>query len=134
MSAPSALSKLTVFSGTVGVGSLGTEQKPWACWRLSSGLVNCTFERAAVCASAGWKFFTGHGSQPPHFNEPFFGCFIVCFTEKAVIPWHLKQYDDRERTPTKQMFLAPLLPSRDTQGEQSKWPEFTAGCRSILLR
>ena len=58
-------------------------------------------------ASAGRKFFTGRESQPPLFNEPFFDCFIVCFTEKAVIPWHLKQYDDREWTPTKQMFPAP---------------------------
>lgn len=54
-----------------------------------------------------WEDFTSRGSQPPRFNDPFFGRFIVRFTGKAVVPWHLKQYDDREGTPTKQMFLAP---------------------------
>lgn len=54
-----------------------------------------------------WEDFTSRGNQPPRFNDPLFGRFIVCFTGKAVIPWHLKQYDDREGTPTKQMFLAP---------------------------
>lgn len=58
---------------------------------------------------ASWELFTSRGSQMPCFNEPFFGCFIVCFTEKAVVPWYLKQYDDRECTPTKQMFLAPAV-------------------------
>lgn len=113
----SLIRKLILFG--LHVGTLGSLQAPRCLWRclcwvsrnraesLSVLATELRFDAAAVHGSAGCKLFLGGGSQPSGFNEPCFGCCIVCFTEKAVVPWHSKRYGDREWTPTKQMFLPP---------------------------
>lgn len=141
----SLIRKLILFG--LHVGTLGSLQAPRCLWRclfwvsrnraesLSVLATELRFDAAAVHGSAGCKLFLGGGSQPSGFNEPCLVAVLSVLLRKLLSPGTRSgMVTGNGLLPNRCSRPPAPLPSHDTLGEQSKWSQFTAGCRSYCVK